>query len=356
MKKIKAIGITLLTTLISSSIALGANFSDTENHWGKEAIEELTAKKLVSGYEDGTFRPDNSITREEAATIIGRLVFENLNEINLKEKSIFKDIDNRYSTDYIKALAEKGIINGYEDGTFRPTTNISREEFSTILFRYIKRENVIDFKNKEEIKDFSKISDWAKEPISIMVGNKIINGDENGYFNPQNHIKRAEAAQLIYNVIKLKESNITVQKKYVKAVKNVELLKEPSENSQTIYNSSIKEGTELIVLKEEGDYYLVKTIKPEYVKKGFVKKTDVEILENKTPINYNERKMKVIDEVQLRLHPIKDSELIGRNSVLKPGDEVLVIGEATEYYLVKPLGIRNPFVGYGIKTAFEEIK
>ena len=396
MKKLRTLGMTLATTLLSSSLALAVSFSDIEEHWGRKAIDDLVSKKIINGYEDGTFRPDNKITREEVAALICRMAFgevskpedekpeenaaedtskeENADKENTEEKSdsekkeedkedknseesMFKDIEGRYSTEYIKTLAEKNIINGYEDGTFRPGNNISREEFGTILYRYAKRENLIDFEKTGKLKDSADVSDWAKEPIASMIGNGLIKGDTEGEFNPQNSITRAEAAQMIFNLSELKEENEKEKEKYMKTAETVVLLKEANEDSDPVSSDSIlKKGTEVQVLGEEGDFYLVKATGIEDAEQGYVKKTDLEESENSNPDFYKERKMKVVKEVKLRLQPVHDAGFIGKNSTLEPGTEVIVLGEATDYFLVKPAGVENAYIGYGLKSAFEEVE
>ena len=94
------------------------------------AIAVAAQKGLVSGYPDGTYKPDAYIKRNEAAFLIDRAY--NVKR-NYGENVFFSDVGDNWSTGAIKDLASQGIINGYTDGTFRPSQSINRAEFSVVL-------------------------------------------------------------------------------------------------------------------------------------------------------------------------------------------------------------------------------
>ena len=101
-------------------------FSDVEM-WAKQDINELAAAEVISGYGDGTFRPDNAVTRAEFVTMLMRIIGEN------GDTSAFADVNGHWAEKYIDKAGEYGYINGYEDGTFRPDNNITRAEAVTIM-------------------------------------------------------------------------------------------------------------------------------------------------------------------------------------------------------------------------------
>ncbi|MHC1748846.1 MAG: S-layer homology domain-containing protein [Cellulosilyticaceae bacterium] len=87
--------------------------------------------QYIRGYEDGTFRPEGSITREELATMIGRLMLDGGTPTNSHQ---FTDLsESRYSTPYIAYVTSQGIMNGHEDGTFRPQDIVSKKEMSLAI-------------------------------------------------------------------------------------------------------------------------------------------------------------------------------------------------------------------------------
>lgn len=104
--------------------------SDIPEHSATE-LNKLIDRDIIAGYEDGTFKPNRPVTREEAATMIGRaLQFEDVEP----KKTIFTDVDPQsYASGYIQAAVEQKIISGYGDGTFRPEKNITRLEMAYLL-------------------------------------------------------------------------------------------------------------------------------------------------------------------------------------------------------------------------------
>ncbi len=112
---------------------IGVSLTDINNHWAKENIQRAIKLGLIVGYDDNTFKPDKYITREEIVTILDRL---NL-DIQQKENDIiFTDINRQqWSYNSIISMATKGIINGYDDNTFKPQNNMQRQEIATILYK-----------------------------------------------------------------------------------------------------------------------------------------------------------------------------------------------------------------------------
>lgn len=110
----------------------GYFYNDTKEHWANGAINTLTQAKLMDGYGNGLFLPDKVITREEVVKVLYYLVNEK-STINGKD---FKDVSvNRWSYEYIEKMSSLGVINGYEDGEFKPENPIKRSEIVTILQR-----------------------------------------------------------------------------------------------------------------------------------------------------------------------------------------------------------------------------
>lgn len=177
--------------------------TDIQGNWAKDDIELLEKNKIVSGYDNGTFKPEKSITREEAAIIIARHAGIDLNK---KADVRFSDAKGRFSSAAIAALVDLNIINGYPDGEFKPEKEISREEFCVILYRYLKQ-----YGKKEEIeralekqkaqggnlKFNDGVADWAKESVGVLSTLGIVNGLPNGNFAGTSMINRASVAKLI---------------------------------------------------------------------------------------------------------------------------------------------------------------
>lgn len=149
-------------------------------------------KAYIVGYNDGTFRADNDMTRAEAAAIFARLISEEKNE-KISGKSTFKDIDkNAWYADYVGYLVKYDVINGYNDGTFRPEDNVTRAEFVTMAVRYYEIFNEVK-KTGYTVK-YTDVSTnyWAYTDIAFAKNIGWLNGYADGTFKGDNNITRAE--------------------------------------------------------------------------------------------------------------------------------------------------------------------
>lgn len=188
----KTVSIALASGILLGSVA-GSAMSDIGNSWAKSYIERLAEKGILIGYEDGTFKPDKNITREEASKIIS----EYIGNSEVPESEKLSDIEDRWSTKFIKHLVSKGIVTGYTDGTFKPEKNITRAEFATIVCRYLESEGLMEGADTSEVNLWDIESNWAKEYIKKVAAKGYINGYPNGSFKPNNLITRAEVSAII---------------------------------------------------------------------------------------------------------------------------------------------------------------
>lgn len=134
--------------------------SSKEAHWAGGSIGALTAKKIISGYGDGSFRPDISITRGELAKIMDSMYSESSNAQITVSGSNLNDIAGHWAVDNIKRMESIGVLKGYNDGSFRPENFLTREEVVTALNRLSRaidnrapREVMFKFKVKNKFKD-----------------------------------------------------------------------------------------------------------------------------------------------------------------------------------------------------------
>ena len=149
-------------------------------------------KAYVSGYEDHTARPDNNITRAEAAALISRIT-NGFDAQQTYDVSKFADVDaGAWYAANVGFAAENGIVSGYEDGTFRPENTITREEFATMICRLKKYDTSVTGSFSDVPADH-----WAASYIAAMKANGIIGGYEDGSFGLGKNITRAEAIAII---------------------------------------------------------------------------------------------------------------------------------------------------------------
>ena len=112
-----------------------SGYSDVKTgDWFNNAVSTLSKAGIIAGYEDGSFRPNGYITRAEFATIAARFF-----DVTYNGKDLFPDISGHWAKDYINQAANKGFVNGYEDGTFKPDRNITRAEAVTLVNRTLDR-------------------------------------------------------------------------------------------------------------------------------------------------------------------------------------------------------------------------
>ncbi len=172
--------------------AQGSAFSDvSQSHWAYEPIKTLSDKKIITGYEDGSFCPSGSITRAEFAAIMQRA----FNIAGSGES--FVDVQpGEWYFDAVSALSAKGLIKG-SDGRFDPQSSIKREDAALIIYRYLGSPT----DPKAVFEDIDTVSDYAKEAVASLADLGIINGYKDGTFRPKDSISRAEAAKIIYTCI-----------------------------------------------------------------------------------------------------------------------------------------------------------
>lgn len=171
---------------------------DYENHWAKDNIDTAIANGWINGYPDHSFKPNKSLTRADFVTMLARVSGEELPEI---KTSPFPDFGaEMYYAQSVQWAVDAGIINGFEDGTFGPMQSITREQMAHIMAQYLKHkgfkvEATTDVTQKL-IKDFKVISDYAKADVCFCYEKSLLNGREDG-FAPAEGATRAEACTVL---------------------------------------------------------------------------------------------------------------------------------------------------------------
>lgn len=180
-------------------------FSDISGHWAEAMVEKLLESKVVSGYGDQRFQPEKKISREEACVLLCKYTGNN---VTGKAISKFSDMKGRWSAPYVDALADKKIISGYPDGTFRPANQISREEFAVILLKYLS--SVREMKDVPVATSTDRVSSWAKEAVGKLISLNIISGYPDGSFKGLNSVSKAEAAKLITSMDSVQDKPLLI--------------------------------------------------------------------------------------------------------------------------------------------------
>lgn len=196
------------TAVLSLALAAGVSFScgngipavyasqftDTADHWAAEYIERAVDYGFVNGYSDGTFRPDDPITRAEFTKIVNSVL-----ENDLMDDINFEDVseDDWFFEDVQKGVAA-GFISGYSESSFGPGNKITRQEAAVMLSRIVPASG-------EEVTikvfgDYEDVASWAETAFRKMVGKGYIGGTTAGNLDPESNLTRAQAAKLLVDI------------------------------------------------------------------------------------------------------------------------------------------------------------
>lgn len=170
------------------------NIIDIKGHWAEPNIIKLIAAGGIAGYPDQTFRPNNTITRAEFATILVKSL-----KLEAKQGKVFQDTANHWAKDAISTANAYGIINGYSNTIFGPDDLITREQMAVMLY---KAANLTPVANGKVFTDRAKIAPWARDAVAAVSAKGIIAGYPDGSFGPKANASRAEAATVIVQIMK----------------------------------------------------------------------------------------------------------------------------------------------------------
>lgn len=175
----------------------GTTIKDPEVPLGGLQLNKDDHFAYIKGYADGTVRPNNFITRAQVATIFYRLMTKETRTMYFSESNDFSDVsDDYWANKAISTLSNAGIITGFSDGTFRPNAFITRAQFAAIAARF----SVVTEDLPNPFSDVPE-GYWAEDLIAFAADVGWVNGYADGTFRPTANITRAAAMKLINNVL-----------------------------------------------------------------------------------------------------------------------------------------------------------
>lgn len=188
-----------------SALAYDKSFTDVAaSHWASEAIKDMAARHIISGMPDGSFSPNNSVTRGEFAALLARLL-----QLPASEDIPFADVKaSDWFAKEVSAAAKAGIINGAGNGLFNPNAAVTREQMAVMLTNAFRAADgqIPEGTKHAGFKDQDVISAWAKQSIDEAVVLGLLRGGSNNMFHPKKLATRAEAAQVLASLLgKLKK-------------------------------------------------------------------------------------------------------------------------------------------------------
>lgn len=178
------------------------------NFWAFESITKMTKEGLMSGYRNGTFKPNDPLSREEAASLFSKMLGDTP---SIMLASSFSDItSDRWSSLAIESVARANIISGYGDSTYRPEQYMSRQEFAVVADKFLHYQG---YRTEDptaldtiHFSDQKFIAPWAQSSVRELALFGFINYSTTGLFNPEKYVTRAEAAEITYRLLFSKES------------------------------------------------------------------------------------------------------------------------------------------------------
>jgi hypothetical protein len=181
-----------LAVLLSVFMGAGQSFaapSDIQGHWAEKQINAWVDKGAASGYPDGSFKPDDSITRAEFITLVNKSFgFTGSAQIS------FTDVSTTdWFFEQVCRAGAAGYISGYGDGTLRPDNEISRQEVAAILSRLLKLKVTENMGAISVFKDVDSIPLWSKGLVNAVVAGGYMSGYPDQTYQPDRAITRAEA-------------------------------------------------------------------------------------------------------------------------------------------------------------------
>ncbi|RJX17313.1 MAG: S-layer homology domain-containing protein [Ammonifex sp.] len=169
------------------------DFTDAPGHWAAKEIGVLAARDVISGYPDGTFRPEDRVTRAELAALLAKF-------LGMKTESItnaFSDVTpDAWYAGAVAAVAEKGLMRGAH-GKFRPNDTLTREELAAVALKLVA---VSEQDLALELRDAQEVSPWARQAVATAAAAGLMSGRGDGKFAPKAAVTRAEVAVILYRL------------------------------------------------------------------------------------------------------------------------------------------------------------
>ncbi len=178
-------------------------FSDIgETAWYKDSVKYVFERELFNGTGGGNFSPQLHMTRSMFVSVLGRL--SGKVDGGLADTDFTDVKDESWYTRFVAWASENGIVSGYGNGSFGPNDNVSREQMALFLYRYAKWKGIdVGMGTKSSIigdkfSDSDDISNWAREAVEWAVNAGIVNGKPGSVFDPKGKATRAEVAAIVH--------------------------------------------------------------------------------------------------------------------------------------------------------------
>ncbi|WP_068787314.1 carbohydrate binding domain-containing protein [Paenibacillus phocaensis] len=202
MKRLMTIGL-ILSMMFSSFMIPGyasptdqTEGSDIRGHWAEASLRQWSDSGILTGYLDGTLRPDEPVTRAEFSALLQRVF-----GVSGTGRTAFTDVSaNAWYASSLAAALQAGYITGYEDGTFKPNRPITRAETAVMLSKAFQLSEIVGGATADVIgtfKDKSAIRTYSLNAVNELVMTGATQGYPDGTFRPEQFVTRSEAVTLL---------------------------------------------------------------------------------------------------------------------------------------------------------------
>lgn len=173
--------------------------NDITGHWGQSWIEKAMQAGVVTGFADHTYRPDQAVTRQELIVILARALKPQAGAGQAPSFTDETKI-GKWAADAVKSAVQAGWITGYSDGSFRPQEGITRVELAAVLARTTQGD-VVGSGQLSKFRDTEQIPVWAQSYVAQAAARGLMEGTGAGLFKPAGSVTRAEAAAVAVRLI-----------------------------------------------------------------------------------------------------------------------------------------------------------
>jgi len=183
------------------------SFADVARHWAKDAVNEMGARLIIDGIGDNQFKPDLAVSRAEFTAIVVRAL--GLKQAKGAASSYSDVSATAWFSGAIESAKAYKLVGGFEDGTFRPEEKLTREQAVVILANAMELTGLNDklsvptdpMKRLGSFTDAGQVSEWARKAMAAAVEAGLVNGQKNNLIAAQSQITRAEVALIIQRLL-----------------------------------------------------------------------------------------------------------------------------------------------------------
>ena len=185
--------------IVETMPTIAATFSDLPENEAAGSIMNMVARGILKGMDNGKFEGELPITRAMVATVLKRLSKDQ----TINNVSNFKDVkDTDWFAEAVKWAQSQGLIKGYEDGTFKANNLVTRQELAVIIERFLKIHGITMEEIKElSYKDLDTLPAWSKDAIIAMAKIGLVEGQTEEMYNPASEFTREELAVMLEKII-----------------------------------------------------------------------------------------------------------------------------------------------------------